>query len=138
MTQTLTLTKAEQFFYDNAGYCYMPNETPEQGHLTCAKRLAEAERFAKTSDWVFEIEPDNDADESFMDEESIEYQAEWRGTAWYCQLLIDGEVVQSLSSCFGHSDYKRVVKAELSLEQMGPEDFADFVPSGDIPYSISK
>ncbi len=36
------MSAREQFFYDNAGYsCNPPTETEEQGHIRCAKELAD-------------------------------------------------------------------------------------------------
>lgn len=131
------MTKQEQFFYDNAGFSYPTGTDPEAGHIRCAQQLAEAERFAQSQGWRYEIEPDNDADDSWMDHEPQDYQDEWRGKAWYCQLWDSNDgLLASLSGCYGDSDYERVVKAELALEAMKPEDFADYVPSGDIPLCV--
>ncbi len=52
------LNDAEFFFYQHAGYCYGPNETPEQGRIRCAKKLAEAERTANERNWMYEWESD--------------------------------------------------------------------------------
>lgn len=114
------MTKQEQFFYDNAGYSYNSNtETAEQGHERCAKELANAESWAVLDGYTFRIEPDPDADESWLDDETEDYQREWRGAAWWCRMLdADGTVVQSLGGCYGYSDYERVVKAELAFEQL--------------------
>lgn len=113
------MTKAEQFFFDNAGYSVAQGETQEQGHERSAKQLAQAEAWAGENGYYFAVESDADADESFMDDEPQEYQDEWRGTAWWCAMYdSDDKLVDSLGGCFGHSDYKRVVKAELALEAM--------------------
>lgn len=118
----LPLTKQEQFFYDHAGYSVAQGETKEQGHERSAKALAAAETWAAQNGYTFDCDPDRDADESFMDDEPQEYQDEWRGTAWYMAMIDpDGHVVQSLGGCFGYSDYKRVVRAELALEEMPSE-----------------
>lgn len=128
------MTKTEQFFYDNAGFSYPTGTDPEMGHTECAKQLAQAEQWLATSDCYWEIHPDPDSDESFMESESQEYRDEWSGTAWFWQIYdAKDHVIASLGSCYGNEDYKRVVRAELALEAMKPEDFADFVPAGDIP-----
>lgn len=114
-----TLTKQEQFFYDHAGYSVAQGETKEQGHERSARELAKAETWALENSYTFETCPDYDADESFMDDEPQEYQDEWRGKAWYVVMHDERlRVVQSLCGCFGYSDYERVVKAELALEEM--------------------
>lgn len=114
------MTKQEQFFYDHAGFGYDPAiETVEQGKRRSAREMARAENWARYWSFVFIIEPDQDVDDSWMDNETAEYQAEWRGQAWWCQMVAaDGSVVQSLSGCYGDSDYERVVKAELALQQL--------------------
>ena len=115
----MALTKQAQFFYDHAGFSVAQGETKLQGHRRSAKELADAETWAVQNGYTFAIESDSDADESFMDDESDEYRAEWSGKAWYCVMYDeDGNSVQSLCGCYGHDDYKRVVKAELALEQM--------------------
>jgi hypothetical protein len=117
---TTALTKQEQFFYEHAGYGVAQGETQEQGHERSARALAKAETWAVENGYTFETCPDYDADESFMDDESQEYQDEWRGKAWYVVMRDElDHVVQSLRGCFGYSEYERVVKAELALEQMG-------------------
>jgi hypothetical protein len=118
------MTTTEQFFYDNAGFSFdSAKETSEQGHARCAVELAKAERFAQEQGWSFAIEPDADEDDSWMDDESEEYQAEWRGKAWSVVLWDETEtrVLASLGGCYGDSDYERVVKAELALEAMHAE-----------------
>jgi hypothetical protein len=113
------MTNQLKFFYDHAGYSVAQGETNAQGRRRSARELANAESWAAQWGFEFVIEPDQDADESWMDNESEEYQKEWRGQAWWCQMLdADGNVVQSLGGCYGDSDYARVVKAELALEQL--------------------
>lgn len=115
-----TLTKQEQFFYDNAGTSWNPAiETEAEGKLRGARALATAETWATQNGYYFDIDHDPDSDESFMEDESEEYRREWAGKAWYCMMLdSDGKLVQSLSSCYGGEKYKRVVRAELALEEM--------------------
>ncbi len=116
------MTKQEQFFFDNAGFSFDPKaETEAQGKARCARAMAQAETYAVQQGWEFEISPDPDADESFMDNDSDEYKARWKGTAWQCILWSDldhTELLGSLGGCFGDSKYKRVVKAEVALEAM--------------------
>lgn len=115
------MTKQEQFFYDNAGFSYDPKtETQEQGKERCARELAAAETWACQEGLNYQVEPDPDSDESFMDDAPQEYQDKWRGTAWQV-LLWDAEgtrLLASLGGCYGDSNYRRVVKAELALEAM--------------------
>lgn len=114
-----TLTKQERFFYENGGYSVAQGETQGQGKIRSAKEHANAETWALQEGYTFEIEPDAYADESFMDDETQEYQDEWRGKAW--QTLMygpGGNIVQSLGGSYGDAHYKRVVKAELALEEM--------------------
>ena len=115
------MTKQQQFFYDNAGFSYDPaTETQEQGKQRCAIALANAETKAAQEGIEFVIEPDPDADESWMDGESQEYQDKWRGKAWQVVLWdADGKnVLASLGGCYGDKKYERVVRAELALEAM--------------------
>ena len=129
------MTKQERFFYTHASYSVAPGETRNHGKLRSAKQYAEAERFAIAQDWKWEIYPDTDADDSWMDDEPKEYQDEWRGKAWAVTLWDSQsrEILASLCGCYGNSDYERVVKAELALEAMKSDDFESFVPAGDIP-----
>lgn len=141
-------TDAERFFLDHAGYSVQGVtthantgttlisrfETVDDARIRCARELAKAEVWAKAEGYSFECEPDPDADESWMDDDNDHDQAyrdEWSGKAW-AMMMIDssdtltyshvgtqyGKVVQSLCGCYGDDDYKRVVKAELALEQM--------------------
>ncbi len=115
-----TLTKQEQFFYDHAGTSWNPaTETQEQGKIRGAREYAKAETWAAQNGYTFDAEPDQDADESWMDNETQEYRDEWSGKAW-CMVMYtpEGEHCQSLGACYGDHDYKRVVRAELSLEEM--------------------
>lgn len=114
------MTKQQQFFYDNAGFSVAPGETEEQGKQRCAVELATAETWAVENGLYFEVSPDPDADDSWMDHEPQEYQDEWRGKAWQVVLWdTEGkEVLASLGGCYGDKKYERVVKAELALEAM--------------------
>lgn len=118
------MTKHEQFFYNNAGYSVKQGESTEQGHKRSARELAKAEVWAVITGYSFDISPDPDTDESFMDDIGTKaqvkaYKAEWAGTAWQTLMYDEsGSVVQSLGGSYGDSKYERVVKAELALEQM--------------------
>lgn len=116
-----TLSKQEQFFYDNAGFSHNPEiESTEQGRVRCAQRLALAENWLRDADGIeCEVSPDPYSDESFMDGESDEYKAEWSGKAWCVRLYSDSDPsLASLGSCYGDKKYERVVIAELALEIM--------------------
>jgi hypothetical protein len=112
--------RAVAFFHKHGGFSYDPKtETPDQGRLRCANAMADAEQYAWDQDWTFEVSPDPYADESFMDNQPEQCQAEWRGKAQAVLLRdADGEVLQSIGGCFGDADYIRVIKAELALEAM--------------------
>jgi hypothetical protein len=117
---TPMLTKQEQFFYDNAGFSWDDKlETREQGHIRSAREYAAAETWAVQQGYSFDCEPDPDADESWMADESQEYRDEWSGKAWSMVMYTPkGEHCQSIGGCYGDSDYKRVVRADLALQQM--------------------
>lgn len=107
------------FFYRNAGYGKPP------GRFECAQRLAEAERYAKERNWEFVWEYDEDADWSWMDEEEQNKYHEVFG----CRMFTGTDTVdpflpaQSLYGIFDPSDdHRRVVQAELALEEMPEED----------------
>ena len=98
------MTKQQQFFYENAGFSYDPaTETQGQGKERCAIALANAETWAVQEGLQFEVEPDRDADDSWMGDEPQKYQDEWRGKAWQVVLWdADGKnVLASLGGCYG-------------------------------------
>lgn len=112
MTTETKLSAEAQFFYDNAGYSYGPNETAEQGRTRCAMNLAAAESIARAAGVSFEWVRDADADEADQ---------------WGCKLHdAAGTVQQSLwgidfgpdGSPYG-DNYKRVIEAELASEHVG-------------------
>lgn len=101
------------FFLKHAGYSYDPKtETPAQGRINTAKRLAMAERYAQDHDWSYTWEPDNDGYHSYLEAgQTVE-------TCEFCVLTDDsGDVLASLG-CIDDADdnYRRVVEAELALE----------------------
>ncbi len=114
-----TLTAAEKFFFDHAGYSYDPvTETPEQGRIRCARNLAAAEALAREAGVSFAWEVDQDIDSSDFDD-STDPWALWTCVAYDCT----GAVAASLGGVdFGRDgtphgdDYRRVVEAELADE----------------------
>ena len=58
MKPTLTLTPAQAFFFEHAGYSYGQGETPEQGRTRGAIALAEHEARASAAGVSFRWEPD--------------------------------------------------------------------------------
>ena len=113
------LTPDQFFFYQNTGYSYDPKtETAEQGHIRCAKQLAEAEQYARNLVWVFEWEFDQDPDFSWMTDEERKQEHEV-----LCCRIPDPENMRfSLASLCGITDpdsnYRRVVEAELASEAL--------------------
>lgn len=117
------MTKQEQFFFDNAGFSYKPGEeTPDQARQRCAREYAKAETWAVENGYWFSVDADPDADESWLDGEPQEYQDQWRGKG-RAVVMFDAQDkrVQFLGGCYGDSNYMRVVKAELALEEMSRE-----------------
>ena len=114
---TQTLSKQEQFFYENAGYWYdKETETPDQGRTRAAIQLAAAEQWFIESGYQFWTDHDADADWSWMDDEDRNQDHE----VVYAVLENEsGIVVQSLGGIFDPTpEYLRVVRAELALEEM--------------------
>lgn len=116
---TVSLTPAERFFYDNAGYAYDPaNQTEEQGHIETARGLAHAESRFRNGPYYADVVPDD-----------IPYDgdAPYDGPVWVVTLYrySDGqepdELLGSLGgvACESDSDpYIRVVTAELAGEYL--------------------
>lgn len=113
----MSTDKGIAFFYEHAGYCYGAHETPEEGRQRCAEQLAGAELWARLENYTFEWEQDELDSSEWSDEQPV-----W---PTYVCLMRDeaGHVVQSLGGLdFGtgpYGPYRRVVEAELALEQMG-------------------
>lgn len=121
-----TLTKAERFFYDQAGYSYdQKTETPEQGRERCAVALAAAEIKAKTDGMWFSWTTDDTTNREFTNE-GPEYRL------FGCVSYLDNEddTISSQNSVggvdFGPDNspndgskagrYARVIEAELAQE----------------------
>lgn len=110
------MNKAEQFFYEHAGYSFDPKtETQEQGKLRCAKELAEAERIAANLEWRFEW-----VDDWMGSHDWKEYSGE-PATCEQCTVYdpSSNRVLASLS-CIDDADnnYRRVIEAELAAEAL--------------------
>lgn len=126
MSNTTTLSDAEAFFYEYAGFSYNPaTETVEDGKRRGARQLATAEREAKEHD--LEIVWSRDG-ESELDDAGTKY-ADWP----HFQVIVygsDGEILSSLSSIMladqtdpwlseAYRDpYARVVEAEVASEAL--------------------
>ena len=112
--------QAYLFFLRNAGCSYNPNtETKQQGMARGARRLAKAERDARALGYTFEWN-----DDWSIGDHSKEFDCYEDGgpdTCEYCLMRDEnGKVVQSLH-CIDDAtrEYRRVVEAELALEQLG-------------------
>lgn len=111
-------TEAVSFFLANAGWGYNPEtETPEQGKLRGAIKLAEAEQWAKSQGHTFVWEEDWLVG-SHVDEFDA-YDSEPEICESATMLDSDDNVLASLG-CVDDAtdDYRRVVEAELALEAM--------------------
>lgn len=114
------LTPAEQFFYDNAGYCHNPaTETEEQGRRSGAVALARAEERMKAGPYLINVEPDP---------EPYDGDAPYDGPTWVVTLhsVADSTRPEPLGSvggvaCYEGDPYMRVVAAELASEYLPAE-----------------
>ena len=113
---------AIDFFLEHAGWSYNPaTQTPEEGRLECARKLAEAEQAGSEAGLSFEWSIDQTIDSSEFDD-SDEPWALW---GCVCR-TIEGGWVSSLGGIdFGRfgtpwgQSYRRVVEAELAQEAFG-------------------
>ena len=128
--RTKEISKAEQFFYEHAGWSYgSAKETEEEGRARGAQELAraeeEAERRAWSVEWVYDEEPCLSCEcgssecPCFTGEPHETYTA---------ILYPDGlnydphNVLASLGSiCEPSREYRRVINAELALEALSEE-----------------
>jgi hypothetical protein len=126
-THLVTLTDAEQFFYDHAGYSYDPErEKRTSGKTRTAILLANAERKARRRNWLYEWSIDPNAEITPGDGYYVSGAAHWT----VILRDIDGVTLGTLGSIdlgFAHGDcgepkqpendpYHRVVQAELAFE----------------------
>jgi len=119
MVQPAGLTEAEAFFWANAGWSYMPGqETPEQGRMEGAKRLAAAEQWLKDEGGNATWEVDQ-----VHDREECNYVC---CVAVCCECgrkCCCGERSAVLGGIDAEEEdnYRRVVEAELALELMNAD-----------------
>lgn len=113
----MALSRADKFFYDNAGYSYPSgaNANVKKQHRTRnAVKLARAEEWARENDYSFRWQEDRDA------------TAEAEYTQWQCDIFdADGDPVTGIGGVdFGEEGepwgdpYRRVIEAELALDVM--------------------
>jgi len=111
----------ETFFYEHAGYCYGPGQTPDEGRRECAAELAAAEHFALEAGIRFRWDTDPDTDSRDFSDEPDPWPL------WVCVAYnADGNIIQSLGGIdFGrdgspwsapYAPYARVVEAELAAQ----------------------
>ena len=116
-----------QFFLKHAGYSYDPaTQSPMQGRIQGARRLAAAERKARDSDYYYmwAIDPHTDSSEFGDNLDNGKLGEPW--ALWYCVCYKPGnEPLASLGGIdFGRdgepwgNPYRRVVEAELALEAL--------------------
>lgn len=132
----MALTKAEQFFYDHAGYSYDPaTETEEQGRERCARNLAAAEAYADELDWTYSWEYDESGCSGCScDSEDCPCSSGKEHETLVCTLwrTVEAEerrngrdmdnILASLGGiCGATREYRRVVEAELASEAMNNE-----------------
>lgn len=112
------MNKAERFFYDNAGFSYGQDESPEDGRLRCAVLMAEAERWAARNGIEFTWEDDFEITDHVAEFDCYDQEP---GTCEGCVARSrKGGVVASLW-CIDDAtpEYRRVIEAELAMEAMG-------------------
>jgi hypothetical protein len=125
---------AEEFFYEHAGYVYDPKtQTAEEGRRATAKALANAEQWAWDNNYEFEwereirlatrtVELAVEAWSEFLDGTGIDPE-DVSDIVSVVMRTEDGEGVESLGAIIEGYDneynrnYRRVVEAELALEQ---------------------
>lgn len=116
---------AYQFFLSQAGYSFDPKlESRMQGRIRNARALAVSERKARNEGYSFDWRED-DCDSSEWSDESPAY------VQWVCVMRdSSGAIVQSIYGVdFGrdglpwNNSYRRVVEAELALNECAPACF---------------
>ena len=99
-THKVTLTPAEQFFYDNAGYSFDPaTETATSGRTRVALALADAEKALNGGPLTVTWQEDPEPDESGTDD-GQPYIAVLHGPDERCNDLPDDDGPE-LTSCGG-------------------------------------
>jgi hypothetical protein len=124
-------TTPYQFFLKHAGYSYDPKtETAQQGRRRCARLLAKAEKYGEDEGFSFQWDIDphtTSADWIQAGRDGGKGCRPW--STWVCGVRNgEGVLVGSLSGIdFGRNGepwgdpYRRVVEAELILEEMPRE-----------------
>jgi hypothetical protein len=108
------------FFLRNAGTSYNPQrETRRQGQSRCARQLAKAERDARGLGYRFEWADDWSVGSHVGEFGEESYPAEPNSCESCRMISPDGQTVQSRGCVDDATDaYRRVVEAELALEQL--------------------
>jgi len=107
------LKKHAKFFFKHAGYSYGPGQTPRQGRMEGAMKLAQTEHEAEERGWSVEW--------TFDDNPYDMGDAETEPSKVLAAILKDasGNVIGSLGGIGDPDDnYRRVVEAELALEAL--------------------
>jgi len=131
----VSIEGARDFFYTNAGYSYDPKtETAEQGRMHGAMELAKAERWARENGYTYVWEDDG-CTEVQRDDGTWEQlpavgcamhapldDSQWRNNPIPCQSL--GGITES-DDASERRAYRRVVEAELALEELHMARVAD-------------
>jgi hypothetical protein len=114
--------QAYLFFLRNAGYSYNPQtQTKQAGRSECARKLAKAERDARALGYTFEWEYDSEGCTGCScDSPDCDCSTGADHETLGCRMVnTDGHTVQSLwSICKPSREYRRVIEAELALEEM--------------------
>jgi hypothetical protein len=119
--ELVALTLAADFFYEHAAFSYDPKtETEEEGHTECARQLAAAEHTIQSDDtYRYEWGQTEGLTNADFEDTDNPY------LLWQCVLFRGDEAMVSLSGIdLGRhgvpatENYRRVVEAELALEQI--------------------
>jgi hypothetical protein len=111
------------FFYRNAGFSYDPKtQSKQQGRAETARKLAKAERDARALGYTFIWSDDWEVGSHVKQYGSESYPAE-PTTCEYCQIIDAEGRSQGSLGCIDDAtrEYRRVVEAELALEELGSE-----------------
>jgi hypothetical protein len=115
------MNKAEQFFYDNGGYSYDAKvETEEQGHIRSAIAMASAEEWAMDNGYFFDwINDDNGCSGCGCESDDCSCSSGEPHETLGCIMRSDeNDHAQSLwGICGADANYRRVVEAELAMEE---------------------
>lgn len=129
------MTKAEQFFHDNAGFSWNPQtETQEQGKERCAREIARAEEYAREHGWYaeWELEQENPRDVlgepdevngPFYDPTNdfvscVLWSNPDDSPAFTSEVLASLGMIEESKDVRERQNYRRVIEAELALEAL--------------------